>query len=142
MNDGEGALDKYWAFLKENYRHDYSEIAADHIAYPRNAVEIGTHNGFGIAYEQGEDNIAVWINVDADVVKDVAFTCGDCPACTACGSAATELARGKTPESIHSLISQDIITFLGGLPEDKTPCAELALSALKEAANDYLANQE
>ena len=142
MSDGEGALDQYWAFLKETYKQDYSEIAADHIAYPRNTLELEAHNGFGIAYEQGEDNIAVWINVDSNIITDVAFTCNDCPACTASGSAVTEMARGQNLETVRQLSVQEVVNFLGGLPEDKIPCAELALTAIREAAGDYLASQE
>jgi len=33
MSGGEGALDKYWEYLKENYKQQYSETAADHMIF-------------------------------------------------------------------------------------------------------------
>jgi nitrogen fixation NifU-like protein len=137
MSGGEGALDKYWAFLKDNYRQRYSEIAADHIVYPRNTKELGYHNGFGIAHGEGDDGLAIWINVQANVITETAFNSEGCPTCTACGSAATEMLRGKTCAEGLALTSEDMLSALGGLPAEDHRCALLASEALRGAISDY-----
>lgn len=138
MSGGEGALDKYWAFLKDNYRQRYSEIAADHIAYPRNTKELGYHNGFGIAHGEGDDGLAIWINVQGEIINEAAFNSEGCPTCTACGSAVTEMIRGKTCAEGLSLTPEALETALGGLPEEDRRCALLAVEAVREAVADYL----
>ncbi len=137
MSGGEGALDKYWAFLKDNYRQHYSEITADHIVYPRNTQELGFHNGFGIAHGEGDEGLAIWINVQGEVINEAAFNSEGCPTCTACGSVATELVRGKTCAQCLSLGPEDLLSALGGLPAEDRRCAVLALEALKGAVSDY-----
>jgi nitrogen fixation NifU-like protein len=138
MSGGEGALDKYWAFLKDNYRQRYSEIAADHMAYPRNTTELVYHNGFGIAHGEGEDGLAIWIKVQSDVIEDVAFNSEGCPSCTASGSEVTEMIRGKTCAECLSVTPEALETALGGLPEEDRRCALLAVAAVRQAVADYL----
>jgi nitrogen fixation NifU-like protein len=96
MGDGEGALDQYWAALKANYRQEYSEVAADHMVFPRNSGELIDHNAFGIINDDADETMAIWLKIEDGKIANAAF-CGDtCVTCTACGSAITELARGKT----------------------------------------------
>ncbi|MCL2140921.1 MAG: iron-sulfur cluster assembly scaffold protein [Dehalococcoidia bacterium] len=138
---GEGALDKYWAALKEKYRERYSEVAADHMVYPRNTEELTEHSCFGLSYESLEENIAIWLRIENNHVSEASFSTGDCFVCTACASALTELARGKTPQEALLIGKQELIDELHGLPEDDHECAELAVKTLQEALNNYLATE-
>ena len=64
-----------------------------------------------------------------------------CGPVIACGSMATDLAKGKTINEAMALSEEDIMTGLNGLPDSETHCATLAISALKQALVDYLALQ-
>ncbi len=137
MSGGEGALDKYWAFLKETYRQKYSEIAADHIVFPRNTEELIDHNGFGIMQDSRDNAIAVWLKIENDTVTGVAFSSDDCAACTASGSVATELIRGKPVTEVLNITPDNIIEALDGLPEEDQDCARSAVDAIRMAIKDY-----
>jgi len=134
---GDGALDQYWAFLKETYRQKYSEVAADHMVFPRNAGELSEHSSFGIINDDYNQTMAIWLKIENDTVTAASYTCDDCITCTACGSMATELARGKTTADVLALTADDVIDALQGLPEEDRHCAELAVNTLKAAVNDY-----
>lgn len=135
---GDGALDRYWAALKQTYSQVYSEIAADHMVFPRNAAEIERHSCFGIVNDGYDETISIWLEIKEDRVVNASFTCDDCITCTACASVITELARNKTPQEALAITAQNVIDELQGLPEEDHHCVDLAVSTLRAAINDYL----
>jgi NifU-like protein involved in Fe-S cluster formation len=137
---GDGALDQYWAFLKETYRQKYSEVAADHMVFPRNSGELSDHSSFGIVNDDNDQTMAIWLKIENGKVTDAAFTCDECITCTACASAITEMVRGKTPVEALSITSQEVIDNLQGLPEEDHHCARLAVDTVKASVNDFLGN--
>jgi NifU-like protein involved in Fe-S cluster formation len=48
----------------------------------------------------------------------------------ACGSALTEMVRGKTVEEARRLTREDLVRAVGGLPQASSHAAQLALDAL------------
>ncbi len=137
MGDGEGALDKYWAALKETYRREYSEVAADHMVFPRNTGDLIEHNAFGIINDEHDDTLAIWLQIEDGKVANAAFSGEECITCTACGSMITELARGKTLDEAAQITPEAVLDGLGGLPEEDRHCANLAVETLKAAVQDY-----
>jgi nitrogen fixation protein NifU and related proteins len=138
MSNGEGALDQYWAFLKENYRKTYSEVATDHMVFPRNTSELTAHNGFGIIADDDGHTIALWLNIDNGIVTQACFTAENCPTCTAAGSMVTELAMGKSIPQVRLVTAQGVLENLGGLPSQEQHCAKLATDTLQMALEDFL----
>jgi nitrogen fixation NifU-like protein len=137
MADGEGALDRYWAALKAAYREDYSEVAADHMVFPRNYDELIEHNAFGIGNDEYDHTIAMWLNIEDGVIAQIAFSSEDCLVCKACGSVITELARTSTLDKARAITTRDVIENLEGLPEKDRHCAQLAVNTLQAAIRDY-----
>jgi nitrogen fixation NifU-like protein len=137
---GEGALDQYWAFLKETYRKKYSEVAADHMVFPRNSGEPPDHSSFGIIYDDHNQTMAMWLKIENDRVTGASFVCDDCITCTACASALTEMARGKTTSEVRAITVEDLIENLQGLPEEDHHCAKLAIDTVRASVNDFLGN--
>ena len=135
---GNGALDQYWAFLKETYRQKYSEVAADHMVFPRNSGELSDHSCFGIVNDDHDETMAIWLKIQDGKVANASFTCDECITCTACASAITEMARGKTTAEVLAITPREVIDTLQGLPEEDHHCANLAVDTIKIAANDYL----
>ncbi|MCL2706901.1 MAG: iron-sulfur cluster assembly scaffold protein [Dehalococcoidia bacterium] len=140
QHTGDGALDRYWAALKQTYSRIYSEVAADHMVFPRNAAEIKKHSCFGIVTDDYDEMMSIWLEISDGRIVNAAFTCDECITCTACGSIITELARNKTPEEALAITAQGVLDELQGLPEEDRHCAELAVGTLRAAINDYIGN--
>ena len=137
---GDGALDQYWAFLKETYRQKYSEVAADHMVFPRNSGELSDHSSFGIVFDDHCQTMAIWLKVENERVTGASFVCDDCITCTASASAITEMARGKTPAEVLAITPEDVVENLQGLPVEDHHCAKLAVDTIRASANDFLGN--
>jgi nitrogen fixation NifU-like protein len=138
QHTGDGALDQYWAFLKETYRQKYSEVAADHMVFPRNSGELPNPSCFGIVNDDKDETLAIWLEMQNGRVVDASFSGDECITCTACASAVTEMARGKTIGEVLMITPQDVIDSLQGLPEEDHHCANLAVDTIKTAVNDFL----
>ncbi len=55
----------------------------------------------------------------------------------ACGSVVTELVKGKTIEEALTVEDKDVLSVLGGLPEENIHCSVLAMDTLRAALEDY-----
>lgn len=60
-----------------------------------------------------------------------------CGASTACGSVVTEMVRGKTIEEAFTVEDTDVLSVLGGLPEENAHCALLAANTPRAALENY-----
>ena len=66
-------------------------------------------------------------------IAEVRFKTRGCTAAIACGSALTELAKGKSVEAAAQITSADVTSAVGGLPPASGHAAILATDALKQA---------
>ena len=81
----------------------------------------------------------MFIRLNKDVITECSFSTDGCGTTIACGSVATELAKGKSFTEALALVSaQEIIKRLQGLPEPDMHCAYLASETLRRALADYL----
>jgi nitrogen fixation NifU-like protein len=81
----------------------------------------------------------VYIKVENDLVADVKFRTFGCAAAIASASMASEMAMGQTLEAATRLTDEQVAEALGGLPEAKLHCSNLAATALHAALDDYYA---
>ena len=58
-----------------------------------------------------------------------------------CGSFASEMSIGKTPDELLSITGEAIMKKLGSLPQEDEHCAFLAAETLHEALNNYMIKQ-
>lgn len=70
-------------------------------------------------------------------IEAASFQTYGCVPVIACGSYLTSWVIGKTPELALSLDASTLESLLGGLPPDKTFCAELAVAALRQALQNH-----
>lgn len=116
----------------------YTEKILDHFLNPRNQGIIEEPDGVGVLGDPGcGDYIKVYIKVDDDRIGDINFQILGCPAAIACGSAMTELARGKRLVDAIKIRDEDILRYLGGLPDEKVHCSNLGAGALQDAIRSY-----
>jgi len=117
----------------------YNETVLDHYRNPRNIGEIKKADGIGIYMSESCGDITkFWIEVDEGRIIDAKYKTQGCAASIACGSALTELAKDRTVEDALKITKNDLLSVLGGLPEQKVHCSMLAEDALKDAVRDYL----
>jgi len=105
---------------------------------PRNVGEISDADGVGqIGDEECGDMVKVWIKVSNSHLADVKYKVFGCPAAIAVCSMMTELAIGKHVDDAYEITDAQVAEALGGLPEQKYHCSNLAASALHKAIMNY-----
>jgi nitrogen fixation NifU-like protein len=83
------------------------------------------------------DLVRLYIKLREGVVSDAKFLCYGCPGSSSAMSALTILISGKTLSQAKLLTINDILDVLGGLPENKQECAELAIRTLSKVIAEY-----
>jgi NifU-like protein involved in Fe-S cluster formation len=111
----------------------YSPVAMDHFLHPRNAGEVaGGARGEAVNAACG-DTALFTVRVQDGVVVEAKFRSKGCAGAIACCSAATELLIGARIEEARAIDAPRIASALGGLPESKLGCAEMAAEAAAAA---------
>lgn len=121
---------------------DYTEIVKDHFFHPRNVGRLDSPSGSGtVGNPSCGDVMTIDITVEENIITDAKFQTYGCAAAIASGSMTTEMIKGKTIDECKHLSMNDIIKQLGGLPEEKMHCSNLATEALKKAIKKYQQDQ-
>ena len=92
-----------------------------------NAVFLGSHG----------DLIRLYIKLRGDIVEEAKFLCYGCPGSIAAMSALTLTIKGLSLSDAKNLAVDDVLKVLGGLPEEKQECAEIAVKTLQKAIAEY-----
>ncbi|MBU2497650.1 MAG: iron-sulfur cluster assembly scaffold protein [Proteobacteria bacterium] len=137
---GDGKQELKGKMLKEE------EDFFSHAAYERwmNPLYKGTiDNPHGYARLTGKcgETMEISLKFDREHVSQAALLTDGCAAITVCGSFASEMAIGKSPEGILEITGQTIIETVGSFPKDEAHCAFLAAETLQEALDDYMRKQ-
>jgi len=116
----------------------YSDIVIDHFSNPRNVGVIEDPDGYGkVGSPVCGDLMEVYIKVDDGTVAEVKFRTFGCGAAIASSSMASEMIKGQPLEVAGRLTDEQVAAALGGLPERKLHCSNLAATALQAALDDY-----
>jgi len=120
---------------------EYSATVIDHARNPRNTGSIYDADGLAVVTGPCGDTMEIWLKVRDGIINRATFWTDGCGTTIAAGSMITELANGKTVAAAFKITQQQVLSALGGLPEESTHCALLAANTLKEAIKDYLDNR-
>lgn len=109
----------------------YSVELLDHFQNPRNAGEIEKPD----AIERVEnpacaDVLELSLKLDGERIAEIRFRAKGCVPAMACGSAITELAKGKTLAAAREISREELLQTVGGVPEASSHAAHLAMDAL------------
>ena len=134
----------------------YQELIVDHNRHPRNRRRIENPNRHAQGYNPlCGDRVTVYVMLDGDVIKDVAFEGKGCAISTASASLMTESLKGKTVGQAQLLFRcfHDLVTGTKGACEEvdlgklevfsgvskypaRVKCASLVWHAVKSALDN------
>jgi len=119
----------------------YSDKAIDHFISPRN---VGTVENADVTVIVGDPScgdfleLSIRVEPETEILDDVKFRVFGCGGAITTASALTEMAKGKKLDEAMQITDAHVITYLGGIPEDKRHCSLMATKALKAAISRYL----
>ena len=131
-------FDDLQELINAETRKIYSETVINHAMNPRNAGGMESADGFAEVTGPCGDTMEIWLKVKNDVITEATFLTDGCGTSIASGSIIAEMAKGKSASEAQRFSQQDILSALGGLPEESEHCALLAADTLKQAIRDYL----
>ena len=121
----------------------YSAAIRDHYANPRNAGSIPDPSGKGLARSPVDsDTVLITLRIAENCIQDIKFKCMGCAVAIACSSIATEMAKGKHVDEAYQLTKQSVADALGGIPDYKMICSNLASDAIRSAIDDWRARKQ
>jgi len=121
----------------------YSQKVRDHYTNPRNVGNVDEPSGRAVVRSPVDsDTVLVTLRIEDGVIRDAKFKCMGCAVAIACSSMATEMVLGQPVEQASQLKEQDVADALGGIPEYKMRCSNLAPEAIRRAIEDWRKKDE
>jgi nitrogen fixation protein NifU and related proteins len=115
----------------------YSETVLDHFRSPRNVGRLEPCDASGVCGTPGNGPFVVFTARLAEGrIAEVRFQTFGCGPAIAAGSVLTELVTGRSLADTSTLSRDDLLAALGGLPEEKLYCADLAVEAWHNLVGD------
>jgi len=116
----------------------YSEPIRAHYANPRNTGNVANESARAIVRSPVDsDTVLITLEIEGNVIKDAKFKCMGCAVAIACSSMATEMILGKSVDEAYQISEQAVADALGGMPEYKMVCSNLAPEAIRRAIDDW-----
>jgi nitrogen fixation NifU-like protein len=112
----------------------YSAQILDHFEHPRNAGVVADADASVLMENPAcGDTLQLTLKVSSGRIEQIHFRARGCVASMACGSALTELVRGRTIEQARGLRREELLAAVGGLPPASEHASHLAMDALAAA---------
>jgi nitrogen fixation protein NifU and related proteins len=110
----------------------YSPELLDHFQNPRNVGEVETPDvSAQMENPACGDVLKLTSKLAGKQIADIRFRAKGCVPAMACGSAITELIKGKTVEEARQVSREELVRAVGGLPEASGHAATLTMDTLK-----------
>ncbi len=120
----------------------YSERVIAEAAHPKNVGRLPGADAFGIFHGGCGDTMEIYLQLEGGRIKKATFMTSGQTSAIAAGSALTTMAQGLSLEQAGEIKADDVIEALGGLPKAKAHCAELMVTALREAIANWNAQAQ
>lgn len=118
----------------------YSPELLDHFEHPRNAGEVAAPDASAqVENPACGDILKLTLKVVDGRISEIRFLAKGCVPSMACGSALTELVKGRTVQESRKLRREELVAAVGGLPEASTHASHLAVDALAAVLNQVKA---
>jgi len=120
----------------------YSPQLLDHFEHPRNAGEVDNPDAsVQIENPVCGDILRLSLKVADGRISEIRFRCKGCVPAMACASALTEMVKGRTLDAARRLQREELVNFVGGLPEASTHASHLAKDALAAVLREFSVKQ-
>ena len=134
--------EQFEELIQAEMRKIYSETTIDHAMNPRNVGDMADADGFARVTGPCGDSMEIWLRIKNGTIAEASFLTDGCGTSIASGSMVTEMVKGRSITEARKINQQDVLTALGGLPEESQHCALLVANTLKAAIRDYLAMEK
>jgi len=116
----------------QHYNHNvYSAELLDHFQNPRNAGEVEAPDRTArLENPACGDILELTLKLEGRRIADIRFRAKGCVPAMACGSAITELAKGKNVDQARQVSREDLVQKVGGLPQASAHASHLAIDTL------------
>jgi len=109
----------------------YSADLLDHFQNPRNAGEVEAPDARARLQNPAcGDILELTLKLEGRRVSDIRFRAKGCVPAMACGSAITELIKGKNVDEARHVSREELVQKVGGLPRASAHASHLAMDAL------------
>ena len=109
----------------------YSPEVLDHFQNPRNAGVVEAPDSTArIENPVCGDVLELSVKLEGNRIADIRFRARGCVPSMACGSAITELAKGKSVIAAREISREELLKKVGGLPQSSRHATALAIDAL------------
>ena len=137
-----GSFDEFVGKLQKNIYEDAKEILLD-AGYQRrlNPMYMGAienPDGYACVHGKCGDTMEIYLKFGNERVTRASYRTDGCMSSNVCGSFASELAFGKTPDELLEVTGESILDKLNNISAEDQHCAFLAAETLQEALNDYM----
>lgn len=118
----------------------YTEQVRDHYANPRNIGSVAEPSASAMVKSAFDsDTVLITVRIEDGCIQDAKFKCMGCAVAIACSSMATEMVKGRPVEDAYLISEQAVADALGGIPEYKMRCSNLAPAAIRQAIDQWRA---
>ena len=115
----------------------YSAELLDHFQNPRNAGQIeAPDRAARLENPACGDILELTLKLEGRRIANIRFRAKGCVPAMACGSAITELAKGKNLDEARQLSREDLVQKVGGLPQASAHASHLAIDTLAALLRD------
>jgi nitrogen fixation NifU-like protein len=109
----------------------YSAELLDHFQNPRNAGEVEAPDSTArLENPACGDILELTLKLEGKRIADIRFRAKGCVPAMACGSAITELIKGKNVDEARQVSREELVRKVGGLPQASAHASHLAMDTL------------
>ena len=135
-------VSKLQSELDTRAREIYSRKVIELFENPVNVGRLEDPHGTASYRGPCGDTMEMYVRVKNGSISECTFMTDGCGGSLVSGSMTTQLALGKSVNDALRIEDRDILSALGGLPDEEVHCPTLAAETLKRALRNYLETRQ